>query len=221
MSTAARRGADRRRGGVPGVLLDGGARSAGPVTRQPGLDDVLDALDEVLPLSSALATTLLLVGLGRRRQHPAPVLARATAVVLDSFRHDDWLGRPSAEQVVAVLNGTADDAQSVAARVLDRVDAAGCGLRVVVGVVELRADLTAQEALDHAADAVTVARVLRTRRVVHHRLPRGAPAEPPAGRRTAGAPRPAGLDVLLPPAAVPAPRRPARSAPARVTPAPG
>ena len=185
---------------MPRVPLGLTGRPPRPPTRQSGLDDVLDALDDVLPLSSALATTLLLVGIGGPEPHTRAGAADVIDLVIGAFRRDDWVGELSVEEVAVILAGTADDAQSAAARVLRRIDSAGCRSPVVIGIVALTADLTADEALARAADAVTVARVVGSRRIVHHHPPLGATTGPgeSARQRTEAS----GLDVLLPPGPV-------------------
>ncbi|MPQ97893.1 hypothetical protein GB931_08140 [Modestobacter sp. I12A-02628] len=136
----------------------------------PGRLALLDHLTGVLPFASAQATTLVLIGIVHTEDGalpPVAVLARTTRLIASSLRGDDWLGRSGPGEVAAVLAGTAEDAHSAAARVLDGIATLGVpDLAAAAGIVVLSADLTGEQALQRAAAALDDARSRTRGRIV-------------------------------------------------------
>ncbi|MGY1652023.1 hypothetical protein [Geodermatophilus sp. SYSU D01119] len=116
---------------------------------------------------------LVVLGLLRRddtRPTSAGVLDATTALVARTLRGDDWLGRSGPAEFAVLLDGSADDADAVAARLTAGVaDLGFTGLGAGAGVAVLEDGVAASEVLRRATLSLTTARSAGAGTVVRYR----------------------------------------------------
>jgi GGDEF domain-containing protein len=158
---------------------------AAPLAATPAVDDVtsllprrealLDRLAERLPEADAHPGTLFVLGLlGRDAEGPVPqdTVARVTALIARSVRHDDWLGSSGPAEFAVLLPGTETAAKTAAERLVRAVAALDVpGLSAAAGVAQLSSDLTAGEVYRRATLSLTSARRVGGGTVIRYREP--------------------------------------------------
>jgi GGDEF domain-containing protein len=116
---------------------------------------------------------LLVVGLLRRDDTwptPASALDATTRLVAASLRGDDWIGRSGPTEFAVLVEGSAADADTVAARLTAEVGALGFpGLGAGAGIAVLEDGVGAAETLRRATLSLTTARSAGAGSVIRYR----------------------------------------------------
>lgn len=131
---------------------------------------VLDRLAERMPASETRPATLVVVGLRRRDDGwpiPTEALDRIVALIARELRGDDWLALSGPTEFAVLLRAAVGAAQSVADRLLTRVNDAWIReMTASAGIAALAPGLTASEVLRRATLCLTTARTMGAGRVI-------------------------------------------------------
>ncbi|WP_336033478.1 hypothetical protein [Geodermatophilus sp. FMUSA9-8] len=155
-------------------LVDGlPALELGSAGLLPGPAGVRAELERRVARAAHRPRALVVLGLLRRDDTwpTSPgVLDATTALVARTLRGDDWLGRSGPAEFAVLLDGSADDADAVAARLTAGVAALGSsGLGAGAGIAVLEDGVAAGEVLRRATLSLSTARSAGAGTVVRYR----------------------------------------------------
>ena len=142
------------------------------VTLLPSRAALLERLDERTPSSAESPAALVLVGLLHRDTGwpmPGSHLDQVAAALSANLRSDDWMARSGATEFAVLLNGTAQDAETAANRLIEVV--AGIALpelTACVGIAGLAPDTSSSEVHRRATLCLTTARSVGAGRVIRY-----------------------------------------------------
>lgn len=131
---------------------------------------VLDRLAETMPATEESAATLVVVGLRRRDDGwpiPTEALDRIVALIARELRGDDWLALSGPTEFAVLLPAPVIAAQSVADRLLTRINDAWIReMTASAGIAALAPGLAASEVLRRATLCLATARTMGAGRVI-------------------------------------------------------
>ena len=142
------------------------------ITLLPTRAALLERLAERTPTSDDRAAALVLVGLLHRDTGwpmPGSHLDQVAAALSADLRSDDWLARSGPTEFALLLNGTAQDAETAANRLVQTVVGAGVvGLTACAGIAGLAPDTSPSEVHRQATLCLTTARSVGGGRVIRY-----------------------------------------------------